>query len=298
VSDRQAKNSIGLGELLWDLLPGGKQLGGAPANFAYWSTALGRSGIVASRVGTDQLGSEALDRLAQAGVDASHVQMSSTHPTGTVRVNLSASGQPDFTIAAPVAWDFMEWTSDWRELAATANVVCFGSLAQRSSQSRSTIGRFIEAAPANALIVFDVNLRRSFHSAEVIDGSLRRAQIVKLNDDEMPVVMRLLGLGGGADEKSVRKLLSAYDLELVCVTRGSRGSLLVSSGESFEHPGFDVEVVDSVGSGDAFTAALVHHYLEGRSLREISEAANRLGSWVATRAGAMPEVDRYVLNGL
>jgi fructokinase len=291
VSAALAKNFIGLGELLWDMLPGGKQLGGAPANFAYWSTVLGSLGIVASRVGEDQLGCEALEQLSQAGVDASHIQVSTTDPTGTVQVNVNESGQPDFTIAEPVAWDFMEWTRDWQEVAAIANVVCFGSLAQRSDKSRFTIERFIEATPADSLIVFDVNLRQSFYSGEVIADSLKRARIVKLNSDELPVVMQLLGLAAGADEKSGRRLMAAYDLELVCVTRGACGSLLISSEESFEHSGFDIEVVDSVGSGDAFTAALVYHYLEGRSLDEISEAANRLGSWVATQPGAMPEVE-------
>jgi fructokinase len=294
VSASQGKNSIGLGELLWDLLPGGKRLGGAPANFAYWSTVLGSSGIVASRVGEDQLGREAVEQLAHAGVDASHIQKTALHPTGTVHINVNESGQPDFMIAESVAWDFMEWTRDWEELAATANVICFGSLAQRSNQSRFTIGRFIEAAATGALVVFDVNLRQAFYSGEVIADSLTRARIVKLNSDELPVVMKLLGLGGGTDEESVRRLLAAYELELVCVTRGSRGSLLISSGDSFEHSGFDVEVIDTVGSGDAFTAALVHHYREGRSLEEISEAANRLGSWVATQPGAMPAVDRSI----
>ncbi len=286
---------IGLGELLWDLLPGGKQLGGAPANFAYWSTVLGERGLVASRVGSDELGREAIKCLARAGVDSSLVQLDGCHATGTVRVEVSETGQPDFTIDQPVAWDFIEWTGEWEDLATRAAAICFGSLAQRSPGSREAIAKFIEAAPAGALIVFDVNLRQSFHSEEVLVQSLKRSRVVKLNSSEFPVVMNELGLGYGGELESARRLIGAFDLDLVCLTRGDRGSLLVTSADSVEHHGFKVDVVDTVGSGDAFTAALAHHYLKGSSLETISKAGNRLGSWVASRAGAMPPIDRSVL---
>ena len=286
---------IGLGELLWDLLPTGKQLGGAPANFAYWSTVLGERGLVASRIGCDELGSEAMEYLARAGVDSSRVQLDSSHPTGTVRVEVSETGQPDFTIHQPAAWDFLEWTSEWENLATRAAAVCFGSLAQRSPGSREAIARFVEAAPAGALILFDVNLRQSFYSEEVLAQSLKRSRVVKLNSGEFPVVMNELGLRHTGELASARRLISEFDLGLVCLTRGDRGSLLVTDADSVEHDGFKVEVVDTVGSGDAFTAALAHHYLKGSSLETMGNAGNRLGSWVASRAGAMPPIDRSVL---
>ena len=286
---------VGLGELLWDLLPGGKQLGGAPANFAYWSTVLGDGGVVASRIGADEPGREAMECLARVGVGASHVQIDRLHPTGTVRVEVGESGQPDFTIEQSVAWDFIAWTSDWRELAAGAAAVCFGSLAQRSPGSRKTIHRFVDAAPAGALIVFDVNLRESFHSAEVLGQSMKRSRVVKFNSDEFPAVISELGLNYDGELDSARRLISEFDLEMICVTRAERGSVLVTAADSFEHPGFKVDVVDTVGSGDAFTAALVHHYLKGASLEAMSEAGNLLGSWVASREGGMPAIDRSVL---
>jgi fructokinase len=295
VESKDAHLVIGLGELLWDRLPGGRQLGGAPANFAYWSTVLGERGLVASRVGSDEPGRDAIECLAKAGVDSSHVQIDAFHPTGSVRVEVSETGQPDFTIAQPVAWDFMEWTREWMNLARTADAICFGSLAQRSPESRETIARFIDAAPSGSLIVFDVNLRQSFHSKDVLADSLQRSRVVKLNGSELPLVMTELDLGYEANLESARRLIREFALELVCLTRADRGSLLVTDGESVEHEGFKVDVVDTVGSGDAFTAALAHHFMKGSSLETISEAGNRLGSWVASRAGAMPPVDPAVL---
>ena len=289
---------IGLGELLWDLLPGGRELGGAPANFAYWSAVLGERGLVASRVGSDEQGREATDCLARAGVDSSYVQLDSSHPTGTVRVEVSETGQPDFTIDELVAWDFLEWTSEWEDLATTSAAVCFGSVAQRSERSRETIERFLDAASAEALIVFDVNLRQSFHSEEVLARSLKRARVAKLNCSELPVVMNEVGLARGGILESARSLIRAFELELVCLTRADRGSLLVTEVDSVEHDGFKVDVVDTVGSGDAFTAALVHHYLKGSSLETISEAGNRLGSWVASQPGAMPPIDPSLLTDI
>ena len=256
---------IGLGELLWDLLPGGRQLGGAPANFAYWSTALGEKGVVASRVGSDAPGREAIELLARAGVDSSQIQLDTSHPTGTVRVEVSDSGQPDFTIDEPVAWDFLECTSEWRDLATRAAAICFGSLAQRSPVSRKTISKFIEAAPVEALIVFDVNLRQSFHSREVLAQSLKHSRVVKLNSNEFPVVMNELGLNYCGDLQSARRLIREFELDVVCLTRADRGSMVVTDVDLVEHDGFKVDVVDTVGSGDAFTAALVHHYLRGGS---------------------------------
>jgi fructokinase len=218
---------VGLGELLWDLLPAGKQLGGAPANFAYITNLLGDTGIPASRLGHDSLGDEALQRLTQLSLNAASVQQDPIHPTGTVNVEIDPGGQPRFDIADPVAWDFLEWTPAWQQLASEADAVCFGSLAQRSSQGRSTIRSFLHAARPGAVRIFDVNLRQNFYTTQVLAESMKLATIVKLNHEELPKIMRLLELEHRGEEASARRLLSSHDLKLVCVTRGSGGSLLV-----------------------------------------------------------------------
>jgi fructokinase len=281
---------VGLGELLWDLLPSGKQLGGAPANFAYITNLLGDVGISASRVGRDSLGDEALQRLAQLGLSAAAVQLDPIHPTGTVKVEIDSSGQPRFDISEPVAWDFLEWTSSWRKLAKEADAVCFGSLAQRSPQSRSTIRKFLQASRPEAIRIFDVNLRQNFYSAPILAESMELATIVKLNHEELPRIMDLFEHENRGERESASRLLSSHDLKLVCVTRASDGSLLISPDECSEHPGFKVKVADTVGAGDAFTAALVHGYLRGSSLAQINETANGVGAWVASQPGATPAV--------
>jgi fructokinase len=281
---------VGVGELLWDLLPSGKQLGGAPANFAYITKLLGDTGIPASRVGRDSLGDEALHRLTQLGLSTGCIQQDRTHPTGTVQIEVDGTGQPRFEISESVAWDFLDWTPQWQLLAQHADAVCFGSLAQRSELSRATIHNFVMASRPNAVRVFDVNLRQNFFSAEILAESMRLATIVKLNDEELPRIMRLLELEHQGEEGSARRLLSVslHNLRLVCVTRGGGGSVLVTDGESSAHPGFRVKVADTVGAGDAFAAALVHGYLRGTSLAQINETANRVGAWVASQSGATP----------
>lgn len=283
----KGKIVVGLGELLWDLLPAGKQLGGAPANFAYIATLLGSQGIPLSRLGQDDLGAEALLRLKQLGLSTSFVQIDSSQPTGTVKVELQA-GQPRYEISQPVAWDSLEWTPLWEQLARQADAVCFGSLAQRSSQSRETIRSFLKATSPAAVRVFDVNLRGNFYSAEAIAESMQLTDIVKLNDEELPKIMELGGLDHTDERSSAEKLLRLHDLKLVCVTRGCRGSLLVSESGCNEHRGFRVKVADTIGAGDAFTAGLVHEYLHGASLDGMNEVANLVGAWVASQAGGTP----------
>ncbi len=294
--DSKEYNIVGLGEILWDLLPGGRKPGGAPANFAYHAFRLGNRSRIASRVGTDVLGCEAIDRLKALELSADCVQADHRHPTGTVYVEVDPKGQPHYTITEDVAWDHLEWTPEWQELAAGADAVCFGSLAQRSACSRQTIHRFLRATRKDALRIFDVNLRQSFYSWEVLKQSLKLARIVKLNDQELPVVIELLGFDYGNQKASARRLLEVFDLDLVCVTRGSLGSLLVSADEMFEHPGINIKVADTVGAGDAFTAALAHYYLHGKSLEVISDAANRLGAWVASQVGATPVIKQCELK--
>jgi len=290
------KKVVGLGEVLWDILPGHTCLGGAPANFAYITTLMGDQGIVASRVGEDSRGVEALRRMEEVGLNIDLVQTDRSHPTGTVNVEVDGNGQARFEIADPVAWDFLEWTPAWQTLAQDADAVCFGSLAQRSKESRATIRNFLRAASPQTLRVFDVNLRQHYYSQEVLAESMRLADIVKLNDEELPKVMSLAGLPHKDEKSSAQKLMDAYDLELVCITRGGRGSLLVRGTDLSEHPGFRVSVADTVGSGDAFTAGLVHEYLHGASLTLMNEVANLVGAWVASEVGAMPTPKRGALE--
>jgi len=290
------KKVVGLGEVLWDILPGRTCLGGAPANFAYITTLMGDQGIVASRVGEDSQGLEALRRMEELGLNIDLVQTDREHPTGTVNVEVDGKGQARFQIADPVAWDFLDWTPAWRELAETADAICFGSLAQRSQQSRATVRSFLQAASSRALRVFDVNLRQHYYSQNLLAESMRLADIVKLNDEELPKVMSLGGLPHKDEKSSAQKLLDAYDLKLVCITRGGRGSLLVRERDVSEHPGFRVSVADTVGSGDAFTAGLVHEYLHGASLTLMNEVANLVGAWVASEVGAMPTPKRGALE--
>jgi fructokinase len=290
------KRVVGLGEVLWDVLPGGACLGGAPANFAYITTLMGDQGIVASRVGEDSRGIEALRRMEELRLDIDHVQTDRQHPTGVVNVKLDLDGIAQYEIAHPVAWDFLEWNSDWQQMALDVDAVCFGSLAQRSKNSCATIRQFVGAVPEHTVKVFDVNLRQAYYSGEILVESMRLADIVKLNDDELPTLRGLMNLDHNDEKASARKLLREFGLKVVCITRGSRGSLLVQGDEESEHPGFRVRVADTVGSGDAFTAGMVHEYLQGASLSLMNEVANLVGAWVASEVGAMPAPKRGALE--
>ena len=290
---------VGLGEVLWDLFPdGSKQLGGAPTNFAYISSLLGEHAIVASRLGNDASGEEAKSKLDSLGLDTSFVQFDPSHPTGTVKVQVDQSGQPQFEIIQGVAWDYLEWTPSWQMLARKAHAVCFSSLAQRVFESRQTVRAFLRATNPQTVRVFDVNLRQHFYSTEVIVESLRCSDVVKLNHEELPRVMQLLGLLHSDDQSSADRLRREYEVKLVSVTRGAQGSLLAGANGSHEHPGFEVRVKDTVGSGDAFTAGLVYCYLRRAPLPVMNELANRLGAWVAGQAGGTPSADFALLKQL
>ncbi len=219
------------------------------------------------------------------------MQLDRQQPTGTARVNVDADGQPVFLITAPSAWDFLEWNAEWQTLAHETDIVCFGTLAQRSLQSRNTIRQFLHAVPNTALRIWDMNLRQEYFSAEILEESFKLSQVVKLNHEELPIATRLLGLKFGSEEDAARRLLSLYGLNLVCVTRGPRGSLLISPTETASHPGFPVKVADTVGAGDAFTACLAHHFVRGVPLEQINEYANRFAAWVASQPGATPSRD-------
>jgi len=288
--------TVGLGELLWDVLPDSRQLGGAPANFAYMTSLLGDEGIVASRVGNDELGKEAKRRLESLGLSTSCIQIDPTYRTGVAQVEVDSKGQPTFQFAEPAAWDSLEWTPAWQTLAQEADAVCFGSLAQRSLQSRQAIYSFLKSVRPETTRIFDVNLRQSFYSAQILADSAKQADIIKLNHEELPNVVQLLGFPFHDEESAAQWIRHTFHTKLVCITRGPGGSLLVSEYAKHEHPGIRVQVADTVGSGDAFTAALVYHYLRRDCLAAMSEAANRMGSWVASQTGATPARDEARLE--
>jgi fructokinase len=308
---------VGLGELLWDLLPTGKRLGGAPANFTVMCSRLGNRGVIASRLGNDPLAAEARAVLKAFPADITLLQNDPVHPTGTVGVEIRG-GEPHYIIHEPAAWDFMEWTPEWRSLAESADAVCFGSLAQRNSVSRATIRQFLAATRPDCVRVFDVNLRPPFFSVDVVDSSLSSATIFKLNEVEVPEVLAMLGLPrpeaqhADSSETSLfaaaRSLLQKYPIQLVAITMGGEGSLLVTRESSHRHKGIATKVADTVGAGDAFTAALVDAYLRGAllgpaslapsSLAAMNEAGNRWGGWVASQPGAMPPLDAATLAAI
>jgi fructokinase len=300
--DATPKVVVGLGELLWDLLPAGLELGGAVSNFALMTGRFGDHAICASRIGNDQLGHDASARMSETLVDCSFLQVDNAHPTGTVSVELS-NGQPEYTIHSSVAWDFLAFTDQWRDLACRAEAVCFGTLAQRSPESRETIRNFLRATTPQCVRIFDVNLRPPYFSAPVVRESLSRATIVKMNNAELPRVIDMLEFAGdaipsGMDDSDMdglhqgaEILLHRFPIELVCVTLGSSGSLMVDRSGAHYQPGVPVEVVDTVGAGDAFTAAVAHGYLRRASLAEMSKAANWWGAWMASRKGGMPALD-------
>lgn len=283
---------VGLGELIWDMFPEGRRLGGAPSNFAYGSRLLGAEAAVASRVGRDALGREASERLESAGLSTLYLQRDDAHPTGTVGVRVGHGGEPHFNVNENSAWDYLEWTPDWERLAARAGVVCFGTLGQRRPEARETIRRFLEATRPGALRLFDVNLRHSFFTPDMLARSLRLATVVKLNADELSSAASMLSLRASGEPQTARALLERFDLDLVAVTRGAAGSLLVSREETDEHPGHQAEhVADTIGCGDAFAAALTHCLRRGAPLSLCNEIANRVGAWLATHTGATPEAD-------
>lgn len=287
---------IGLGEILWDLFPDGKKLGGAPTNFAYISTLLGNEGVVASRLGNDAFGTEIQTLLQSLRLEARYLQTDFTHPTGTVKVQLDPQGHATFEFSSSVAWDFLDWTSQWQSLSRRADAICFGSLAQRSLRSRETIRKFLASVPPQTLRIFDVNLRQSYFSNEIIEDSAKLAHIMKLNSEELPVIAKMFGIQHTDELSTAQHIRQRFNLKLICVTRGPEGSLLVDENSHHEHPSFPATVVDTVGAGDAFTAALVYHFLRNASLETMNIAANYMGAWVASQPGATPPADERHLR--
>ena len=278
---------LAVGEILWDLLPAGRQLGGAPANFAYHAHALGADVGVVSRVGNDLLGREILDRLRLLGIPMDYLTVDPTAPTGTVSVKLSTDGQPLFTIHENVAWDRISADEASLAFAARADAVCFGSLAQRSEPSRSSIRKLVSATPAGALRVFDINLRQHFHSPELIEDSLQLANVLKLNDQELAILAGIFSLRGQTRQQ-LAALAQRFTLRAVALTRSAHGSVLLAGGRWSEHPGLPAKVADTVGAGDAFTAAMTLGLLARWPLDDINRRANEIAAYVCSQPGATP----------
>lgn len=275
---------VGIGEILWDMLPGGKALGGAPANFAYHASRLGEEGWAVSAVGDDPLGAEIMEIVAEKRLN--HLIAVTDQPTGTVRVSLDAKGVPSYNITEDVAWDNIPFTPEMEALAVRADAVCFGSLVQRMA-SRDSVLRFLRATRPEALRVFDINLRQHYYSREVIDESLKLADILKINDEEIRIVADMFGLGDD-DTAACRALIARYGLQLVILTKGADGSEVITEDESFSQKAGKVKVVDTVGAGDSFTAAFVVAYLRGLSLSDAQRLANETAAYVCSCKGAMP----------
>lgn len=279
---------IGLGEVLWDLLPTGKFLGGAPANFAFHANQLGAEGLVVSAIGRDDLGAEIQSRFRELELPTTGLRPVAA-PTGTVTVAMQG-GQPNYAIHTGVAWDEIPFDTDLKSLATRAAAVCFGSLAQRSETSRQHIQAFLATTRRDCLRICDINLRQQFFDADTILKSLRVCDVLKLNHEELPILAKLLEFSESV-EAGVAELLSRFDLKLVVLTRGSAGSSLFGKWRTSHHPGYPVpQVADTVGAGDSFTAAIVMGLLRLEDLDRLHDRAARLASYVCTQHGATPRI--------
>lgn len=262
-------------------------MGGAPVNFACHCDQMGARGIPVSCLGADAEGEDLRRAVAALGLDADYLQVYAEAPTGTVKVVLDDDGKPVYQIRERVAWDFIRLTGALQDLAPRVDAICFGTLAQRGALSRATIQRFAALCPPAALKIFDANLRQSFYAASTIEASLRLANVLKVSDEELPVLARLLHLAGSPLEQ-MRQLVARFDLRLVAYTRGAEGSMLVTAGGAVEHPGCKPKAIDTVGAGDSYTAALCMGLLAGQALDEVIHHASRVSAFVCEQPGATP----------
>jgi fructokinase len=280
------KTVLAFGELLWDLLPSGPALGGAPFNFVYRVNSLGDRGLMVSRLGRDELGERAWRQLKSLGMDGRLIQWDEVRPTGTVRVDLTDPNRPDFHIVPAVAYDHIEVTPTLLEVAAAADCVCFGTLAQRTPGARAALAALLGAAPS-ALKLLDINLRKDCYTRETIVSSLQAADVLKLNDEEACELAGMFGVGAPDFPRFCEAMMAQWDLSHCVVTLGERGAYAASAqGEKVQVSGYKIELADTCGSGDAFTAGFVHRLLRGEPLAACCEMGNALGALVASQKGA------------
>ncbi len=285
---------IGMGEALWDVLPEGKKIGGAPANFAYHVSQFGLPGCAISAIGEDALGAELIENFDNKGVC---YQIDTVpYPTGTVQVELDANGVPVYDIKENVAWDNIPYTAALQSMAERTKAVCFGSLAQRNIVSRETINRFLDAIPKenDPLIVFDINLRQGFYTKEILENSMKRCNILKINDEELVTISRLFGYPGIDLQDKCWILLGKYNLKMLILTCGVNGSYVFTPGRVSFQPTPKVEVADTVGAGDSFTAAFIANILKGRSVASAHHKAVATSAYVCTQQGAMPVLPKKI----
>jgi fructokinase len=288
---------VGMGEALWDVLPEGKKIGGAPANFAYHVSQFGLDSCVISAIGSDNLGREILENFTSKGL---HYLIDEVpYPTGTVRVELDPAGIPQYDIKENVAWDNIPYTPQLEAVAEQTRAVCFGSLAQRNVVSRETINRFLNAMPRrdDSLVVFDVNLRQGFYTKEILCNSMSRCNILKINDEELITLSRMFGYPGIDLQDKCWILLGKYNLKMLILTCGVNGSYVFTPGNVSFRPTPVVEVADTVGAGDSFTAAFIASILKGKSVDEAHRKAVEVSAYVCTRKGAMPTLPRELVEG-
>jgi len=281
-------NIIGIGEVLWDVFPEGKQLGGAPCNFVYHANKLGANALVVSAVGNDKNGQEIVELLNKKNLPVELIQVNEK-PTGTVEVNLSDAGVPEYIIHENVAWDYIRFNSAFEQGLLETDIICFGSLAQRNKISRESIVRILKSAGPETLIVFDINLRQHYYNKEIIENSLQSCHVLKLNGEELQIISEMLGLTGDCEESRVIELIERYNLQLLALTHGSEGSLLMTTSEKSYLPTPKVQVKDTVGAGDSFTAAMVAGFAKGEPLNKLHQKAVEISAFVCTQDGAMPE---------
>jgi len=283
---------IGLGEVLWDCLPEGKKLGGAPANFAYHAGQfLGCENTIAiSALGEDALAEETEEALNQHNLN--YLMPHVPYPTGTVQVTLTGDGIPTYDIKENVAWDNIPFTPQIEEIASHARAVCFGSLAQRNVVSRENIHRFLDKTPKDCMKIFDINLRQQFYSKEVIRESLRRCNVLKINDEELVILGRMFGYPGLDIENKCWLILGKYNLDMLVLTCGTNGSYVFSPGQMSFQETPKVTVADTVGAGDSFTGSFCASILSGKSIPEAHKIAVNVSAYVCTQNGAMPEVPK------
>ena len=279
---------VGLGEALWDVLPDGKKLGGAPANFAYHAAQFGLDTIAISALGEDKLAEETIDALKEHNLN--YLMPRVPYPTGTVQVTLTGDGIPTYDIKENVAWDNIPLTDEMLEVAKNARAVCFGSLAQRNVVSRENIHKFLDATPDDCVKIFDINLRQQFYTKEVIKESLKRCSILKINDEELVLIGRMFGYPGLDIENKCWLILGKYNLDMLVLTCGTNGSYVFTPGQMSFQETPKVEVADTVGAGDSFTGSFVGSILNGKPVPEAHKTAVQVSAFVCTQNGAMPVV--------